>query len=140
MAEAQTKDKEKEKIVGILPTTDIASDALKAEVLKLKADGYRFVTMTCVDLDADNVDLIYAFDRDLEMVHYRLKQPKAQPALSISDILFTAFLVENEIQDQFGICFEGLVLNFENYLYLEKEVGRTPFCKYSVIRKESEAQ
>jgi ech hydrogenase subunit D len=78
MAEAQIKDKEK--IVGILPTTDIASDALKGEVLKLKADGYRFVTMTCVDLDEDNVDLIYAFDRDLEMVHYRLKQPKAQPA------------------------------------------------------------
>jgi ech hydrogenase subunit D len=138
MAEAQTKDKEK--IVGILPATDIAADALKGEVLKLKADGYRFVTMSCVDLDEDHVDLIYAFDRELEMVHYRLKQPKAQPALSISDILFTAFLVENEIQDQFGICFEGLVLNFENYLYLEKEVGRTPFCKYSVIRKEAEAQ
>lgn len=136
MAEAQTK----ENIVAVLPATDITSDALKGEVLRLKTDGYRFVTMTCVDLDADHVDLLYAFDRDLEMIHYRLRQPKAQPALSISDVLFAAFLVENEIQDQFGICFDGLVLNFESYLYLEKEVARTPFCKYSVIRKESEAQ
>lgn len=135
MADAETK----EKIIGVLETTPITSDALKGEVLRLKSEGYRFLTMTCVDLDENNVDLLYTFDKDLKMVHLRLQQPKVQPAPSISDILFAAFLVENEIQDQFGICFDGLVLNFENYLYLEKEVARTPFCKYSVIRKEAEA-
>lgn len=137
MAEAQIKDKEK--IVGILPTTDIASDALKGEVLKLKADGYRFVTMTCVDLDEDSVDLIYTFDRDLTMIHLRMRQAKANPAPSISDVLFAAFLVENEIQDQFGICFDGLVLDFKRSLYLEDEVGTTPFCKYSVTRTPGRA-
>jgi ech hydrogenase subunit D len=123
-----------EKNIAVLETIGITSNTLKSEVGRLTGDGYRIVTMTCVDLDADHVDLIYSFDRNLEMVHLRLKQPKVQPVPSISEMIFAAFLVENEIQDQFGICFDGLVLNFENYLYLEKEVARTPFCKYSVIR------
>jgi len=133
MTEVETADKK----IAVLETIGITSDTLKNEVRRLTGDGYRIVTITCVDLDHDHVDLIYSFDRDLEMVHLRLKQPKAQPAPSISDMLFAAFLVENEIQDQFGTCFDGLVLNFENYLYLEKEVAKTPFCKYSVIRKDA---
>lgn len=131
MADVETTANE----AAVLETREIVADALHGEVAKLKGEGYRFVTMTCVDLDAEHVDLIYSFDRDLEMVHYRMRQAKSQPAPSISGVLFTAFLVENEIQDQFGICFDGLVLNFENYLYLEEEVATTPFCKYSVIRE-----
>ncbi|GAB6058183.1 NADH-quinone oxidoreductase subunit C [Desulfonatronum parangueonense] len=133
MAEVETTDKN----VAVLETVDIAMDELKGEVTRLKAEGWRLVTITCVDLDEEHVDLLYTFDRDLEMVHLRLKQPKTQPVPSISEILFAAFLVENEIQDQFGLCFAGLVLNFENYLYLEEEVGTTPFCKYSIIRKDT---
>lgn len=126
------------KHIAVLETSAVTPSALKTEVLRLKGEGYRIVTLTCVDLDEDNVDLIYTFDRDLEMIHLRMTHPKKQPAPSISDILFAAFLVENEIQDQFGICFDGLVLNFENYLYLEEEVAKTPFCKYSVIRKDAQ--
>ncbi|SDB02920.1 ech hydrogenase subunit D [Desulfonatronum thiosulfatophilum] len=133
MAEVETTDKN----VAVLETVAVAMDELKVEVTRLKAEGWRLVTITCVDLDEENVDLLYTFDRELEMVHLRLKQPKTQPVPSISDILFAAFLVENEIQDQFGLCFAGLVLNFENYLYLEEEVGTTPFCKYSIIRKNT---
>lgn len=124
------------KNIAVLETFAVTPNALKVEVLRLKGEGYRIVTLTCVDLDEDNVDLIYTFDRNLEMIHLRMTHPKKQPAPSISDILFAAFLVENEIQDQFGISFDGLVLNFENYLYLEEEVAKTPFCKYSVIRKD----
>lgn len=134
MAEVETAEKN----IAVLETIGVTTDTLKNEIRRLTGEGYRIVTMTCVDLDPDYVDLIYSFDRNLEMVHLRLKHPKAQPAPSISDMLFAAFLVENEIQDQFGVCFDGLVLNFGNYLYLEKEVAKTPFCKYSVIRKDAQ--
>ena len=40
---------------------------------------------------------------------------------------FAAFLVENEIQDQFGLHFDGLALDYDEGLYLEEEAGRTPF-------------
>lgn len=122
---------------AVLAATAVSGEELKQAVQGLKSEGYRLVTITCVDLDAEHVDLIYSFDRDLEMVHLRLCQVKSQPAPTISDVLFTAFLVENEIQDQFGICFDGLVLNFENSLYLEDEVATTPFCKYSVTRTDT---
>jgi len=134
MAEAQST----EKTVPVLETQSVGNDNLKAEIRRLKSEGYRLVTMTCVDLDEETVDLIYSFDKGMQMVHLRMQQSKSAPAPSISDVLFGAFLVENEIQDQFGICFDGLVLNFENYLYLEEEVARTPFCKYSVIRKDAQ--
>lgn len=135
MAEADTV----EETIPVLETTDITRDALPTEVLRLKDEGFRLVTMTCVDLDENSVDLIYTFDRNLEMVHLRMRQAKDHPAPSISNILFAAFLVENEIQDQFGISFEGLVLDFDRSLYLEEEVSFTPFCKYGVTRKPNAA-
>ncbi len=127
-------DKPVEQPKAVLETRQIQAGSLKGEILLLKDQGYRFVTITCVDLDQESVDLIYTFDRGLEMVHLRIRQPKAESAPSVSDILFAAFLVENEIQDQFGICFDGLVLDFQNRLYLEEEVARTPFCRYNVTR------
>ncbi len=136
MAEAKTADK----TIAVLETMNITRDALQTEVLRLKGEGFRLVTMTCVDLDENSVDLIYTFDRNLEMVHLRMRQAKDQSAPSISNVLFAAFLVENEIQDQFGICFQGLVLNFDRSLYLEEEVSTTPFCKYGVIRKSGETK
>lgn len=111
---------------------EVTAAGLKKEIADLKVRGYRLVTMTCVDLDENSVDLIYHLDKDLKMVNLRLTQAKDTPALSISDIYFAAFLVENEIQDQFGICFEGLVLNFDKTLYLDDEVRTTPFCKYGI--------
>lgn len=120
-----------------LETTEVTQETLKAEIHRLLDAGYRLETMTCVDLDENTVDLLYHFQKDLQMIHLRMKQPKSENAPTISDVVFAAFLVENEIQDQFGLCFEGLVLNFSNFLYLEEEVATTPFCKYGITRKES---
>jgi ech hydrogenase subunit D len=53
-------------------------------------------------------------------------------------VYFAAFLVENEIQDLFGIHFKGLVLDYERTLYLDQEEKVTPFCKYSVERSDKE--
>jgi ech hydrogenase subunit D len=53
---------------------------------------------------------------------------------SISPAFFAAFLVENEILDQFGTIFEDLVLDFGGTLYLDEDddITATPFCKYGV--------
>ncbi len=122
---------------NFIETVDVQRDALKDEILRLKSQGYRLMTITAVDIDEDHVDLIYHYDKGLKLANLRLKQPKKENAPSISDVDFAAFLVENEIQDQFGICFEGLALNFANHLYLDEEVAVTPFCKYGVTRKDA---
>jgi ech hydrogenase subunit D len=67
--------------------------------------------------------------------HLRLTVPKDAPVPSISPVYFAAFLVENEIQDLFGIRFQGLAIDYDRTLYLEAEVKKTPFCKYVVTQK-----
>ena len=53
---------------------------------------------------------------------------------SISGVLFTAFLVENEIRDQFGIMFDGLVLDYQGKLLNEtvQTATSSPFCRMQV--------
>jgi hypothetical protein len=50
-----------------------------------------------------------------------------------SAIYFAAFLVENEIQDLFGIRFSGLAIDYQRTLYGEESTRITPFCKYTVV-------
>jgi ech hydrogenase subunit D len=85
------------------------------------------------------MELLYHFDKDLKDRHLRMKIAKGASVPSISPVYFAAFLIENEIEDQFGVKFDGLVLDFGGTLYLEEEVMRTPFCKYGVTRTDGAA-
>ena len=117
-------------------TKNLAKNQLVSEVLTLKSKGYRFVTMTCVDL-GDSLDLIYHFDLELQMVHLRITLLKGDVAPSISGIFFAALVIENETQDHFGVKFDGLVLDFGGNFYLEEEVKKYPFCKVTVGKTET---
>ena len=115
---------------------NLVKGQLSSEVLALKNKGYRFVTMTCVDL-GDSFDLLYHFDLDLKLTHLRLNVAKADRVVpSISGIYFAALIIENETQDHFGITFEGLALDFGGHFYLEEEVKKFPFCKFTVNKAE----
>ena len=115
--------------------SSITTDEIVPAAERMKQAGYRLVTLTAVDLDERAVDLIYHFDRERVMNHFRVNVSKGRPVPSISGVYFAAVLVENEIQDQFGLRFDGLALDYDAGLYLEKEAGRTPFCKYGIISK-----
>jgi ech hydrogenase subunit D len=120
-----------ENVVTVTPGT------LIGEIAKAKYDGYRFVTMTCVELDADTIEVIYHFDRNLTLKNYRLNISKCEDIPSISHIFMAAFLVENEIQDFFNVAFSGLIIDFKQTLYLEDEAQRAPLCRYTVSRTAS---
>ncbi len=117
---------------------NITKDKLLEKSEVLKASGYRFVTITCLEIDEDSLEMIYHFDKDLEIVHHRMHVQKNETVPSLSPLFFAAFLVENEIIDQFGVTYENLVLDFGGTLYLDDndDITATPFCKYSVKRKE----
>lgn len=114
----------------------VTPDNIVKEVASKKAKGWRFVTMSCVELDETSCDLLYHFDKDIEMAHLRMTVAKDAPAPSISGVYFAAFLIENETQDHFGLKFDGLVLDYDRTLYLEEEVKTLPFCKYVVREKQ----
>lgn len=110
----------------------VSLDDLIEKVAKKKVDGYRFVTMSCAELDENTIDILYHLDEDLKLINFRLTVPRNAAVPSISPVYFAAFLVENEMQDLFDIHFTGLVIDYERTLYLEEEVKITPFCKYSL--------
>jgi ech hydrogenase subunit D len=112
--------------------TTVSAEALVGEVAKLKVLGYRLVTLSCTELDASTVDILYHFDKDLGLKHLRLTAPKTDAVPSISPVYFAALLVENEIQDFFGLRFEGLVVDYRGMLYLEEEALKTPYCRFSL--------
>jgi ech hydrogenase subunit D len=114
----------------------VSSDILVGEVAKIKVEGFRFVTMSCVELDGNTVNILYHFDKDLTLKHLRLTASKDSAVPSISSVYFAAFLVENEIQDFFGIRFKGLVLDYERTLYLDEEVKIKPFCRYTLEKSD----
>jgi len=120
----------------VLETIPLTLDAVRDVAKACFDDGWRLVTLTAVDTGEAGFDILYHYDKDLVMKHYRLSIPKETVVPSISPIYFTALLVENEIIDQFGICFSDLVLDFGGALYLEEEVRTTPFCKVSVAQKQ----
>jgi len=120
----------KEKVISVTPETVVS------QTLDMKKKGYRLVTLSCVELDADTLDILYHFDKDLDLMHLRLTAPKNEAVPSISSVYFASFLVENEIQDQFGIRFEGLALDYDRTLYLEEEVRDAPCCRIAVSEEE----
>ena len=107
---------------------EITLETVVGETSKMKSDGQRFVTASCTQLDADNFDIIYTFDKELVLTNFRVTVPKGTNCPSISGVFFAALLVENEIQDQFGIMFDGLVLDFGRTLYLDEEITTIPMC------------
>jgi ech hydrogenase subunit D len=110
----------------------VGPDALLGEAARLKVQGWRLVTLSCTEIDATTVDLLYHFDKGLKLKHLRLAAAKASPVPSISPVYFAALLVENEIQDHFGLTFDGLIVDYKGTLYMEEEALKTPYCRYSL--------
>jgi ech hydrogenase subunit D len=111
---------------------------LVGETAKLKAEGYRLITLSCVELDQGMVDLLYHFDRNLELKHLRMSVSRSSPVPSISSVYFAAFLAENEIQDLFGLRFEGLAIDYKGTFYLDEEVKSVPFARAEPNRASEE--
>jgi len=80
-------------------------------------------------------DIIYHFDKNEVLTNLRLTVDMDNPVPSISSIYFAALLIENEIQDQFDIKFEGLVLDFGRKLYLDDEITIVPMCNNTKAMK-----
>lgn len=115
-----------ENVVSVTP------DTLLGETAKIKFEAAKFITLTCVELDAHTVDILYHFDRDYTFTHFRLTVPKETVVPSISHIFAAAFLAENEIQDLFNVNFSNLSIDFKRTLFLENGIKSGPLCRYTV--------
>lgn len=110
---------------NVIPVT--LDDLLQQVVLK-RTQGCRLVTITCSHL-GDAHDILYHFDSEQRLSHLRLRLEPGQELPSISSLYFSALIVENEIQDMFGICVKNLALDFQGRLLLTENAPRAPLNK-----------
>ena len=140
--------------------TPVTPETLLTEVRRLADAKYRFVTMSQTVLDEHTLRLYYHFDENLTMTdlrcnsdlchwsprdakgmhHLRMDVDKEQLIPSISSVYFCAVLIENETQDQFGVRFEGLPLDYQGGMYLEGEVTRGPYFTMTTVKRPAGAK
>lgn len=107
---------------------EVTTDQLIESVYTMKQYGFRLATITCTDTE-NAIDLLYQFDKLYVFHNIRLRLERGKRAPSISNIYFAAALVENEIQDLFGVQFYNLAIDFEGRFLLSERAPQTPFAK-----------
>lgn len=109
-------------------TKEITPGSLVCEIAAMGPHGYRFVTLTCLDL-GDKHEILYHFDKNYELCNLRLELPKGTPLPSISHVYFAAVLVENELKDLFAIDVQGMAIDFQGRLLLAEGQPAGPMNK-----------
>ncbi len=107
---------------------EITFDNMIEKIASLVLRRYRFVTMTVVD-SGTHFDVYYHFDLDYALTTLHLKLPREEHLPSISGVCSPALVVENEIQDLFGIPVRGLEMDYRTRFLLTEEAPVRPFCR-----------
>jgi NADH:ubiquinone oxidoreductase subunit C len=113
--------------------TDISVEALLGFVQDMLYSGYRFITATCVDNKNGTKDVLYHFDKDLEMKHARITVGPDDEVPSISAIYFCAILVENEMKELFGIKIKNIAIDYGGHMLLSDEELASPMSSQITI-------
>jgi len=107
----------------------ISKAELKSRVRELIDGTARFIAATCLDL-GDAFEVVYHFnDGNNEVVNLRMKVGKDEEVPSISSLVLSAALMENEMREFFGIKIVDIAIDFKNRMLLSEESPKTPLLK-----------
>ncbi|NLU51632.1 MAG: NADH-quinone oxidoreductase subunit C [Clostridiaceae bacterium] len=113
---------------------EVKVDELVDKAVLMKGQGYRLVQISCTY--KENFEITYSFDKDYELVHYRIHVERDEEILSISQIFFSAFIYENELKDLFGVKIKDIAIDYEGGLY--RVAKKAPFAPQN--KEEEEAK
>ena len=119
---------------------EITIDQLLAETSKCKYEGYRFITATSADNGDDTIDIIYHFDKNYEMMNYRVTIKTGEAIPSISKIFFCAVLVENEMKELFGANITDLAIDYGGHMLLSEEELDSPMLRRQITIEKREGK
>jgi ech hydrogenase subunit D len=94
----------------------ITSTQLVEKVQDLLADGYRLGQACCTEIGSE-FELMYSFDKDYTLLNLQFRISKEEEVMSITNVGWSAFIYENEIQDLFGIKFKHSVLDYGGHFF-----------------------
>ena len=120
--------------------TVISAESILSEVHIKKDNGFRFVSMTTVENEDCSIDLYYHFDKDYELQNLKLTVDKENELPSISKIYLAACFVENEIQELFGVKFDGKAINYGGHFILSDADLENPMCRNQIVIEQKEVK
>ena len=83
---------------------------------RMRSEGYRMVQI-CGVTKKGETEMVYSFDRDHEMVCYKVHVPFGTSVGSITPEYWAAFVYENEIHDLFGVEFTDSSLDYKGNFF-----------------------
>jgi len=109
---------------------EIDKNALVNEGKKLLAAGGKFVSAVCNDLD-QNLEVTYFFssDRGINMIGLRYTVAKDEEVPSLTGETLATVLIENELQELFGLKVKGLAIDYGGHMLLAHDSPITPMLK-----------
>lgn len=120
-----------------LDAIQVNSGDLLPAVKKYLDDGYRLVTITCVD-EGEKIRLLYSFDLELSLANLELSLAREEAAPSISCVSPGAFLVENEIKELFGVRIDDISLDLGGRLYMVPGAKEAPMARSAPVAGKGE--
>lgn len=118
---------------GIDRIDDVPLEGLLGVVQAYHERNARFITASCLDR-GERFEILYLFDESLETVAVRTFLPKGQKLPSITGIYLCGFLVENELQDLFGIEVEGLDIDYRGKFLVTNTFEAPPLLKQTACK------
>ncbi|MGA2026012.1 MAG: NADH-quinone oxidoreductase subunit C [Syntrophobacteraceae bacterium] len=101
-----------------------------SEGKKLLDAGAKFVTAVCNDLDAQmEVTYFFSSDRGTEMTGLRCTVAKDEEVPSLSGETLSVVLIENELQELFGLKVKGIAIDYGGHMLLAHDSPATPMLK-----------
>ena len=83
---------------------------------RMRSEGYRMVQI-CGVTKKGETEMVYSFDRDHEMVCYKVHVPFGTSVGSITPEYWAAFVYENELHDLFGVEFTDSRLAYKGNFF-----------------------
>ena len=111
--------------MGILSLELMELGADYAEGISLRTPRYEISIAPAAELSALRVAVR---GEDMEAARM-LELAKDAELPSITEVCPCAFVIENEIQDLFGITITGLALDFSKHFILNEDAPEKPFCR-----------
>ena len=119
--------------------TKIDKSAIVSEGKKLLDAGAKFVTAVCNDLDAQmEVTYFFSSNRGTEMTGLRCTVAKDEEVPSLSGETLSVVLIENELQELFGLKVQGIAIDYGGHMLLAHDSPTTPMLKEKKVEPKGE--
>lgn len=95
----------------------VTAAALVESATRLRSEGWRLITASCVRRPGGTFTVLYHFERDERLRHLRVEVVGGEAVPSIGGVYGGAFLVENEMIELQGLAVSDLAVDYGGRLY-----------------------